>query len=72
MSTVNASGCVRYRVLPQELIRTGRFALRSGSLASPQDLEKLIERIRCNAQVSRSTTSIVLSTLKETSKVMPN
>lgn len=37
--------------------------------ASPGDLEKLIERIRCNAQVARTTTNIVLSTLKETSKV---
>lgn len=37
--------------------------------ASPQALEKLIERIRCNAQVTRSTTSIVLSTFKETHKV---
>jgi Lrp/AsnC family leucine-responsive transcriptional regulator len=40
--------------------------------ASPLDLEKLIERIRCNVPVSRSTTSIVLSTLKETSKVTPH
>jgi Lrp/AsnC family leucine-responsive transcriptional regulator len=39
---------------------------------SPGDLEKLIERIRCNAQVSRTTTSIVLSTLKETTQVMPH
>ena len=39
--------------------------------ASPGGLEKLIERIRCNAQVSRTTTSIVLSTLKETTRVMP-
>ncbi len=38
---------------------------------SPSDLEKLIERIRCNAQVSKTTTSIVLSTLKETTQVMP-
>ena len=38
---------------------------------SPGDLEKLIERIRCNAQVSRTTTSIVLSTPKETTQVMP-
>jgi Lrp/AsnC family leucine-responsive transcriptional regulator len=38
---------------------------------SPQDLEKLIERIRCNAQIARSTTNIVLSTLKETSKLTP-
>lgn len=40
--------------------------------ASPKDLEKLIERIRCNVPVSRSTTSIVLSTSKETSKVTPS
>jgi Lrp/AsnC family leucine-responsive transcriptional regulator len=39
--------------------------------ASTGDLEKLIERIRCNAQVSKTTTSIVLSTLKETTQVMP-
>jgi Lrp/AsnC family leucine-responsive transcriptional regulator len=40
--------------------------------SSPQELEKLIERIRCNANISRSTTSIVLSTLKESLKVVPN
>jgi Lrp/AsnC family leucine-responsive transcriptional regulator len=40
--------------------------------ASPGDLEKLIERIRCNAQVSRTATNIVLSTLKETTQVMPD
>ena len=39
---------------------------------SPKDLEKLIERIRCSVPVLRSTTSIVLSTLKETSKVTPH
>ena len=39
--------------------------------ASPGDLEKLIERIRFNAQVSRTATNIVLSTLKETTRVMP-
>jgi Lrp/AsnC family leucine-responsive transcriptional regulator len=38
---------------------------------STGDLEKLIERIRCNAEVSKTTTSIVLSTLKETTQVMP-
>jgi Lrp/AsnC family leucine-responsive transcriptional regulator len=38
---------------------------------SPGALEKLIERIRCKAQVSRTTTSIVLSTLKETTQVIP-
>ena len=39
--------------------------------ASPQALEKLIEHIRCRAQVARSTTNIVLSTFKESSMVMP-
>lgn len=38
---------------------------------SPKDLEKLLERIRMNAQVSKSITSIVLSTFKEASLVMP-
>ena len=38
---------------------------------SPKDLEKLIEQIRCHVPVARSTTSIVLSTLKDTSKVIP-
>lgn len=41
-------------------------------VASPGELEKLIERIRCNARVSRSTTNIVLSTLKETTAVTPD
>ena len=40
--------------------------------ANPQELERLIERIRCNAPVSRSTTSIVLSTIKETTLVTPD
>ena len=39
---------------------------------SPKDLEKLIERIRCNAHVSRSITNIVLSTFKESSKIVPS
>lgn len=39
--------------------------------ASPKALEQLIERIRCRANVSRSTTSIVLSTFKEGSLVIP-
>lgn len=39
--------------------------------ASPGDLENLIERIRSNARVSRTTTNIVFSTLKETTHVMP-
>ena len=38
---------------------------------SPQALEKLLERIRTDAPVVRSTTSIVLSTYKETSLVEP-
>jgi Lrp/AsnC family leucine-responsive transcriptional regulator len=38
---------------------------------SPKDLEKLIERIRCQATVSRSITSIVLSTFKDSSMVTP-
>ena len=38
---------------------------------SPKSLEKLIERIRCGAYVSRSTTSIVLSTFKESTIVEP-
>jgi Lrp/AsnC family leucine-responsive transcriptional regulator len=39
--------------------------------SSPHELEKLIETIRSNANVSRSTTSIVLSTMKETTAVVP-
>jgi len=39
--------------------------------ASPKALEKLVERIRCQAAVSRSVTSIVLSTFKESSMVTP-
>jgi Lrp/AsnC family leucine-responsive transcriptional regulator len=35
-------------------------------VAGTEELEQLIEQLRCNAQISRSTTSIVLSTLKET------
>jgi Lrp/AsnC family leucine-responsive transcriptional regulator len=38
-------------------------------VASTDDLEKLIERLRCNAPISRSTTNIVLSTFKETMTV---
>ncbi len=38
---------------------------------SPQDLESLLERIRSKAPVSRSTTSIVLSTFKEETLVVP-
>jgi len=39
--------------------------------ASPKDLEKLVERIRSKAPVSRSVTSIVLSTFKESSLIYP-
>lgn len=39
--------------------------------ASPKALETLLERIRTNAQVSKSTTSIVLSTFKEDSPLVP-
>jgi Lrp/AsnC family leucine-responsive transcriptional regulator len=39
--------------------------------SSPLALERLIENIRSNASVSRSTTSIVLSTMKETTVVVP-
>lgn len=39
--------------------------------ANPQDLEKLLERLRCYAIITRSTSSIVLSTYKETMKVQP-
>lgn len=39
--------------------------------ASPKALETLLERIRTNAQVSKSTTSIVLSTFKEDSPIVP-
>lgn len=40
-------------------------------VADPKELEKLIERIRCRANIARSTTSIVLSTFKEDTLVMP-
>lgn len=40
-------------------------------VAGPRDLEALIERIRSQVQISRSITHIVLSTLKESSKVIP-
>ena len=39
--------------------------------ANPQDLEKLIERIRGKGDVARSITNIVLSTFKESSKIAP-
>ena len=39
--------------------------------ASPQALEKLIERIRCQAAISRSITSIVLTTFKEDTIITP-
>jgi len=40
-------------------------------VASPQELEKLLERIRTQASIWRSTTSIVMSTFKEGSLVTP-
>lgn len=40
-------------------------------VANPQELEKLIERIRMRTSISRSTTNIVLSTFKEGSAVDP-
>ena len=40
-------------------------------VASPQELEKLLERIRSKASIWRSTTSIVMSTFKEGSLVTP-
>jgi Lrp/AsnC family leucine-responsive transcriptional regulator len=40
-------------------------------VANPQELEKLIERIRSKAEISRSTTSIVLSTFKESMTIDP-
>lgn len=39
--------------------------------ATPQELEKLLERLRSNAVVTRSTTNIVLTTFKESSRVEP-
>lgn len=41
-------------------------------VASPKDLERLIERIRSKATVSRSITSIVLSTFKESLTIVPH
>ncbi|MDX1523492.1 MAG: Lrp/AsnC family transcriptional regulator, partial [Anaerolineae bacterium] len=38
---------------------------------SPQDLESLLERIRSVAPISKSTTSIVLSTFKEETLIVP-
>lgn len=40
-------------------------------VATPQSLEQLLERLRSNALVSKSTSSIVLSTFKEDTKVEP-
>lgn len=39
--------------------------------ASPKELERLIERIRCHAPISSSITNIVLSTFKENSRIEP-
>ncbi len=41
-------------------------------IPNPAALEKLIERIRCKAQISRAITNIVLSTIKETTHVTPS
>ena len=40
-------------------------------VASPLELEKLLERIRTHAPIVRTTTSIVMSTFKESAKVTP-
>jgi Lrp/AsnC family leucine-responsive transcriptional regulator len=40
-------------------------------VANPQELERLIERLRSNAQISRSITNIVLSTFKESMVIEP-
>lgn len=40
-------------------------------VANPKELEKLIERLRCEANIASSTTSIVLSTFKEDTLVLP-
>lgn len=40
-------------------------------VANPKQLEKLIERLRSQSEISRSITSIVLSTFKETLFVKP-
>jgi Lrp/AsnC family leucine-responsive transcriptional regulator len=37
----------------------------------PTGLEKLLEHIRCQGQISKSVTSIVLSTVKENTKIVP-
>jgi len=37
---------------------------------SPVGLEKLLERIRCQAEVSKSVTNIVLTTVKEDTKIV--
>lgn len=39
--------------------------------ASPQGLEKLLERIRCQAQVIKSITNIVMMVVKESTKITP-
>ena len=40
-------------------------------VANPQELEKLLERIRTHAPIVRTTTSIVMSTFKESATVTP-
>jgi DNA-binding Lrp family transcriptional regulator len=37
--------------------------------ASPQQLEQLLERLRANAIITRSTSNIVLSTIKDETSV---
>ena len=41
-------------------------------VSSPLDLETLLNRIRSNAHIQKSTTNIVLSTLKENSLLVPS
>jgi len=40
-------------------------------VTTPQSMEQLLERLRANPLISRSTSSIVLSTFKEDTKVEP-
>jgi predicted DNA-binding transcriptional regulator YafY len=54
------------RVKTMQEMETGFNRSRHGNL------EKLVERIRCQATVSRSVTSIVLSTFKESTVVVPD
>lgn len=38
---------------------------------NPHDLERLIEEIRCHAEISQTITTIVLSTFKDSTKITP-